>query len=113
MVHGLLELSLLTLLSVSNSPYPAPGTFYTIPSLRWELEPFSSPLFVGGEVSSRCEPAKLNKFNPVTALWDVHVGVRLGPVEGVLGHVSEHGVDQVQRATESGDYLKLTYQVKF
>lgn len=104
---------MLTLLSVANSPYPRPQTFYTIPALRWELRPFNSALFFGGEASSRCEPARLNRLNPVTGLWDAHMGFRVGSIEATIGHVSEHGIDEVQKATESKDYLEMKYRVEF
>lgn len=114
MAHGFLELSVMTILSLMNSPYPQPETFYAVPSLQWRVFPVDgAPVFAGGTVSARVEPVAFNRLNPRTGLWDIHGGVTLGPVELVLGHVSEHGINRVVGATESKDYLVASYRVDF
>lgn len=112
-MHGFLEIGAVALLALDNTPWPPPYKHnYVIPALSWELQPYSA-LFIGGQVSSRCDPVEWNRFNPKTALWDVHAGLRVGPLTAKVGHVSEHGIDQIQKMTESRDYLSFSYRVTF
>jgi hypothetical protein len=112
-MHGFIQLGVTALLALDNTPWPAPYKHnYVIPSLEWRLSP--APLiFVGGQVSSRCDPVEWNRFNPKTALWDVHAGVTFSGVTATVGHVSEHGIDKIQAMTESRDYLTVSYKVTF
>lgn len=109
---GYIELGTLAVLTLLNSPYDRPKNQYLIPRLSYELSP-AEHLFVGGSNSSRCDPISYRLWNPITASWDVHAGIRAYGHTIKLGHVSEHGIDRVVRATESMDYASWSYRLEF
>ena len=111
-MHGLLELSFLGIMAVTNSPFPKPAPVDVIPNLRWELHP-ARVIFVGGDVSSRCKPIAWNRFNPQTALWSIEAGVWFHGLTFKIGHQSEHGIDERVSSAESRDYIGATYRVTF
>lgn len=109
---GYLELGTLAVLTLLNSPYDKPRNYYLIPSLKYELN-LSKITYLGGKNESRCDPRSWKLLNPLTASWDIHAGIRVYGFDFRLGHVSEHGIDRVVRATESMDYARMSYRVNF
>lgn len=109
---GYIELGTLAVLTLLNSPYEKPKNWYLIPHWSYEIS-LTKNIFIGGTDSARCDPISYRLWNPITASWDVHAGIRAYGHTIKLGHVSEHGIDRVVRATESMDYASWSYRLEF
>lgn len=108
----ILEFSLLSFLATYNSPFPARPTL--IPSMSVELRP-TSFLYLKQTDSARCTPDSINIWHPISGLYQVELGIRLGGQSQYqigIGHRSEHGIDQVVSSTESFDYVRLDYKIE-
>lgn len=100
----ILQLSLISALSI-------PGQVVW-PSLA--VEQSAGPTFYRIETVARCNPLSWNRWNPVSASWDVRAGLRIKPIEIHIGHISEHGVGRNDSSlpVESMDYVGIKYEVK-
>lgn len=103
---------LLTLITLGATNTPYPKGFTLIPQARVEHS-FSLGAFGAFESSARCLPKNPIRWNPLTAKWTVEAGFRKWGFEVAAGHTSEHGIDKVQLATESSDYIRLVYKKDF
>ena len=105
----LIELGLIASLGFYNTPWDnTPALF---PQLRLEQERLGS--FYAIETGARCHPWAPMVWNPVTAYWSVKGGVRAWGVSIAIGHISEHGIEKIQRTTESMNFAEVKYSVKF
>jgi len=105
----IIELGLLASLSIYNTPFDRQQALF--PYLR--LEQQKSVAFYAIENGARCHPWAPMVWNPVTAYWSVKGGVRAWGVSIAVGHISEHGVEKIEKATESMDFAEVKYSVKF